>query len=119
MPDSIVVESLRRKFELLVPLMNERMRRSWAAAEAIEIGWGGVSALISATGLSHNTIDQGVRELKAGVSPDFLEIPFGRVRRVGGGRKPITQNDVSLLRDLESLVDPLTRGDPQSALRWT
>jgi hypothetical protein len=119
MPDSIVVESLRRKFDLLLPLMNERMRRSWAAAEAIEIGWGGVSTVISATGLSHNTIDQGVRELKEGVSPDFLEIPFGRVRRVGGGRKPITQHDASLLRDLESLVDPLTRGDPQSALRWT
>jgi hypothetical protein len=119
MPDSIVVESLRRKFDLLLPLMNERMRRSWAAAEAIEIGWGGVSTVISATGLSHNTIDQGVRELKEGVSPDFLEIPFGRVRRVGGGRKPITQHDTSLLRDLESLVDPLTRGDPRSALRWT
>jgi hypothetical protein len=119
MPDSIVVESLRRKFDLLLPLMNERMRRIWAAAEAIEIGWGGVFTVISATGLSHNTIDQGIRELKEGVSPDVLEIPFGRVRRVGGGRKPITQHDTSLLRDLESLVDPSTRGDPQSALRWT
>jgi hypothetical protein len=119
MPDPIVVESLRRKFDLLLPLMNERMRRTWAAAEAMEIGWGGVSTVILATGLSHNTIDQGVRELKEGVSPDFLEIPSGRVRRVGGGRKPVTQHDASLLRDLESLVDPVTRGDPQSALRWT
>jgi hypothetical protein len=119
MPDPIVVESLRRKFDLLLPLMNERMRRTWAAAEAMEIGWGGVSIVIAATGLSHNTIDQGVRELKEGVSPDFLEIPSGRVRRVGGGRKPVTQHDASLLRDLESLVDPETRGDPQSALRWT
>jgi len=119
MPDPIVVESLRRKFDLLLPLMNERMRRTWAAAEAIEIGWGGVSAVVSATGLSHNTIDLGVRELKDGVSPGALEIPRGRVRRVGGGRKPVTQGDASLMRDLESLVDPLTRGDPQSPLRWT
>jgi hypothetical protein len=119
MPDTTVVDCLRRKFDLLLPLMNERMRRTWAAAEAMEIGWGGVSAVVSATGLSHNTIDLGVRELKQGVPPDLLEIPCGRVRRVGGGRKPVTQHDASLLRDLESLVDPVTRGDPQSPLRWT
>jgi Rhodopirellula transposase DDE domain len=99
--------------------MNERMRRTWAAAEALEIGWGGVSTVVSATGLSHNTIDLGVRELKEGVSSGTPDIPRGRVRRVGGGRKPITQGDASLLRDLESLVDPVTRGDPQSPLRWT
>src|SRR5271170_4017608 len=98
MPDSNVVECLRRKFDLLQPLMNERMRRIWAAAQAMEIGWGGVSAVVSATGLSHNTIDLGVRELEEGVSPGALEIPRGRVRRVGGGRKPITQEDASLLR---------------------
>ena len=119
MPDPTVVASLRRKFDLLLPLMNERMRRKWAAAEALEIGWGGVSAVVSATGLSHNTIDLGVRELKEGVSADLLKIPRGRVRRVGGGRKPVTQHDASLLRDLESLVDPVTRGDPQSPSRWT
>ncbi len=61
MPDTIVVDCLRRKFGLLLPLMNERMRRTWAAAEAMEIGWGGVSAVVSATGLSHNTIDLGLR----------------------------------------------------------
>jgi len=99
--------------------MNERMRRTWAAAEAMEIGWGGVSAVVSATGLSHNTIDLGVRELKQGVPSDSPEAPCGRVRRVGGGRKPVTRHDASLLRDLESLVDPVTRGDPQSPLRWT
>ena len=66
MPDPIVVERLRRKFDLLLPLMNERMRRNWAAAEAMEIGWGGVSAVVSATGLSHNTIDLGIRELEGG-----------------------------------------------------
>jgi hypothetical protein len=95
------------------------MRRNWAAAEAMEIGWGGVSAVVSATGLSHNTIDLGIRELEEGVPPDLVEIPLGRVRRVGGGRKPVTQGDISLLPDLEALVDPVTRGDPQSPLRWT
>jgi len=119
MPDPTVVERLRRKFDLLVPLMNERMRRNWAAAEALEIGRGGVSAVVSATGPSHNTIDPGIRELEEGVPPDPQEIPPGRVRRVGGGRKPVTQDDASLLPDLESLVDPVTRGDPQSPLRWT
>jgi hypothetical protein len=119
MPDPTVVECLRRKFGLLLPLMNERMRRNWAAAEAIEIGWGGVSAVVSATGLSHNTIDLGIRELQGGVSPDPRKVPRGRVRRAGGGRKSVTQHDASLLADLESLVDPATRGDPQSPLRWT
>ena len=119
MPDSTVVECLRRKFDLLQPLMNERMRRNWAAAEAMEIGWGGVSAVVSATGLSHNTVDLGIRELEGGASPGPMEIPPGRVRRVGGGRRPVTQDDASLLPDLESLVDPVTRGDPQSPLRWT
>ncbi len=99
--------------------MNERMRRNWAAAEAMEIGWGGVSAVVSATGFSHNTIDLGIRELEEGVPPDPVAIPFGRVRRVGGGRKLVTQDDISLLPDLEALVDPVTRGDPQSPLRWT
>jgi hypothetical protein len=119
MPDPTIVDRLRRKFDLLLPLMNERMRRNWAAAEAMEIGWGGVSAVVSATGLSHNTIDLGIRELEAGVSPDSLEIPHGRVRRAGGGRKPVVHHDASLLKDLESLVDPVSRGDPQSPLRWT
>ncbi len=119
MPDPTVVECLRRKFGLLLPLMNERMRRNWAAAEAMEIGWGGVSAVVSATGLSHNTIDLGIRELQGGVSPDPRKVPRGRVRRAGGGRKSVTQHDASLLADLESLVDPATRGDPQSPLRWT
>ena len=119
MPDPTVVECLRRKFNLLQPLMTERMRRDWAAVEAMAIGWGGVSAVVSATGLSHNTIDLGIRELEEGISPDPLEISSGRVRRVGGGRKPVTQHDASLLRDLEALVDPISRGDPQSPLRWT
>jgi Rhodopirellula transposase DDE domain len=119
MSNSDVVKRLRRKFNLLQPLMNERMRRNWAAAEAMEIGWGGITAVVSATGLSHNTVDLGIRELEEGVSPDPQKISPGRVRRAGGGRKPVTHDDVSLLPELESLVDPVTRGDPQSPLRWT
>jgi len=99
--------------------MNERMRRQWAAAEAMEIGWGGVSAVVAATGLSHNTVDLGIRELREGGPPTTPDVPRGRVRRPGGGRKPATEHDASLLGDLESLVDPVTRGDPQSPLRWT
>jgi Rhodopirellula transposase DDE domain len=119
MPDAAVVERIRRKFTLLAPLLNERMRRQWAAAEALEIGWGGVSAAMAATGLSHNTIDVGIRELREGVPPAPSEVPLGRVRRPGGGRKSLTEHDASLLSDLESLVDPVTRGDPMSPLRWT
>ncbi len=99
--------------------MNEQMRRNWAAAEALEIRWGGVSAVVSVTGLAHNTIVLGIRELEVGSPPDPHEIPPGRVRRVGGGRKPVTRDDASPLPDLESLVDPVTRGDPRSPLRWT
>jgi len=119
MPDTAVIERIRRKFALLSPLLNERMRRQWAAAEALEIGWGGVSAAVTATGLSHNTIDLGRRELREGVPPVPSDVPRGRVRRPGGGRKPVTEHDASLLSDLESLVDPVTRGDPMSPLRWT
>jgi transposase len=119
MPDLVVVERLRRKFDLLKPLMSERMRRQWAATEAQEIGWGGISALVLATGLSHNTIDLGIRELRERSTAAPPDARRGRIRRPGGGRKPATQHDPSLLRDLEALVDPVTRGDPQSPLRWT
>jgi hypothetical protein len=119
MPDPVLVERLRRKFTLLDPLMNESLRRQWAAAEALEIGWGGVSTVVAATGLSHNTIDLAIRELREGVPAAPSDVPGGRVRRPGGGRKPVTEHDASLLSDLESLVDPVTRGDPQSPLRWT
>jgi hypothetical protein len=119
MADSALVESLRRKYETLAPLLNERQRRTWAAAEAREAGWGGVTAVALATGLSQTTIGVGLRELQSPqVEADAGTAPQ-RVRRLGGGRKPITSQDRSLLTDLEALVDPVTRGDPQSPLRWT
>src|SRR4051812_2469833 len=67
----------------------------------------------------HNTVDLGIRELREGVPPATPDRSRGRVRRPGGGRKPVTEHDASLLSDLESLVDPVTRGDPMSPLRWT
>ncbi|MBV8611767.1 MAG: ISAzo13 family transposase [Singulisphaera sp.] len=119
MADSILVESLRRKYESLTPLLNERLRRLWAAAEAKEIGWGGMTAVARATGLSPTTIGVGLRELHQVPRGPDPGPPPQRVRRPGGGRKPIASHDPSLLTDLEALVDPVTRGDPQSPLRWT
>jgi transposase len=119
MADPALVNRLRRKYESLTPLLNERLRRLWAAAEAREIGWGGVTAVGLATGLSQTTIALGLRELKLPHTEGDLATRSQRVRRAGGGRKPITSHDQSLLADLESLVDPVTRGDPQSPLRWT
>jgi hypothetical protein len=98
--------------------MDERLRRQWAATEAAAIGWGGVSAVSCATGLSRNTIAVGVRELAARQRNPAVPVE-ARVRRLGAGRKPVTQTDPELLAALEALVDPVTRGHPESPLRWT
>jgi hypothetical protein len=119
MSDPYRTEIVRRKYLSLDPLLDERLRRLWAAAEAREIGWGGVTAVSLATGLSQTTIAAGLRELQAGVTSGDSEGARGGVRRPGGGRRPLTENDHSLRKDLETLVDPMTRGDPQSPLRWT
>ncbi len=117
MPDSSVVESIRRKFDSLSHLMDERARRCWAAAAAMELGWGGVSAVSLATSMSRTTITEGIKQLRRGdyTAPEA----DGRIRRLGGGRKPVTETDPELLGALERLVDPLSRGDSQSPLRWT
>jgi Rhodopirellula transposase DDE domain len=102
----------------LGPVMDERTRRQWAAAEAAELGWGGVSAVAAATGLSRTTITAGLRELR--YRAEHPEEPASpRIRRPGGGPKRLTQTDPGLLPALEALVDPVTRGDPDSPLRWT
>ena len=89
----------------------------WAAAEAREIGWGGVSRVARATGLARNTVASGLRELKRRGRP--LQWERERVRRPGGGRKRLTDHHPELLAKLEALIEPTARGDPQSALRWT
>jgi hypothetical protein len=97
--------------------LDERGRRQWAAAEARELGWGGVSIVARATGLSRTTITAGLRELELPASQRATEAT--RVRRPGGGRKPLAETDSGLLATLETLIEPTTRGDPESPLRWT
>ena len=108
------LSGIAERFDAVRGILDERSRRLVAAAESTAIGRGGISAVCRATGLSRQVIRQGVAELsEAGVHPP------GRVRRVGGGRKTTVSQDTSLLRDLELLVEPVTRGDPESPLRWT
>lgn len=111
MPD---LEILRRKMSTLLPALDERTRRCVVAAEAQSLGRGGIEALHRATGISRTVIRRGMLELKSGTSPGF-----GRQRREGGGRKLRTKEDPELQSALHRLVDPVTRGDPESSLRWT
>lgn len=117
MRDAKLVARIRRKYRSLRSGLDERMRRHWAAAEARDLGWGGVSAVSEATGLSRMTITKGLRELKQPARVRAAEA--GRVRRPGAGRKPVTEHDPELEAALDTLIDPLTRGDPESPLRWT
>lgn len=103
----------REKYEALSPFFNERSRRLWAATEARAIGYGGVMAVARATGLSVNTIRAGLTELKDGGGDTT------RVRRVGAGRKQLTEQQPELDQALDRLIDPVVRGDPESPLRWT
>jgi hypothetical protein len=115
--DAKAVARIRRKYRLLSPEMDERRRRQWAAAEAREWGWGGVTVVAQATCLSRPTITAGLRELDL---PDKQRAAEAlRVRRPGGGRRPLTETDPGLLAALEALIEPATRGDPESPLRWT
>ena len=97
--------------------MDERRRRQWAAAEAREVGWGGVSLVARATGLSRPTIIAGLRELQ--LPAKERAAAAARVRRPGGGRRAVTVTDPQLLAALMALIEPGTRGDPESPLRWT
>jgi hypothetical protein len=118
MQDATVIERLRVKYEALSPVMDERVRRQWAAAEASTLGWGGIATVSAATGLARNTIAAGLREL--GYRQEHPDEPVAlRLRRVGGGRKALTETDPGLLQALDALVDPVTRGHPESPLRWT
>jgi len=117
MQDAQTIAWIRRKYRVLAPEMDERRRRQWAAAEARELGWGGVSLVARATGLSRPTITAGMRELD--LPAKQRTSGAARVRRPGGGRKRLVDTDSHLLAALEALIDPVTRGDPESPLRWT
>jgi len=110
---------VRKKFESLKSVLDERSRRLWAATEANALGRGGLSCVSRATSISRATIRQGIRELAASKSGKEDKELMKRIRSPGGGRKRITEDDSTLLADLKQLVDPVTRGDPESPLRWT
>jgi hypothetical protein len=118
MQDAAAIQGIESRFVALAFLMDERMRRQWAAAEAKSYGWGGVRAVSHATGMSPNTIAKGLAELEAG-EPDLDTPRETRLRKPGAGRKSVTEVDADLALALERLVDPVTRGDPRSPLRWT
>jgi Rhodopirellula transposase DDE domain len=108
-----VDRELKEKVTALLPYLNERQRRLFLAVEARALGYGGVAQVARAAGVSRPTIQKGLRELRGPVAPRE------RVRREGGGRKSLAERNRTLLTDLEGLVDPDTRGDPMSPLRWT
>jgi transposase len=118
MSENQVVESLQDKYDSLLPYLNEKTRRIWAAIEARSLGWGGVTQVAIATGLSRTTIHAGMRLLEEqdGVK---TEDDSSRIRSNGGGRKLLEEQDAMLLSDLESLIEPMTLGDPESPLKWT
>jgi len=106
--------AIHTRFEMLTPFLNERTRRLLTAAEAAALGRGGISVVSRATGVSRRAITAGLAAL-----PAPQAVPAHRVRRPGGGRKRAVQTDRTLQDDLERLIDPVTRGDPESPLRWT
>lgn len=110
----ISLTALRQKFKGVWNLLDERNRRLMAANEAKNLGHGGISLVHQACGLSRNTISNGVRQLNEGIFP-----PAGRLRKAGGGRKPISVTDPTLSNALEKIIEHGTRGDPESPLRWT
>src|SRR5512135_2789307 len=102
------------RFWMLSPFLNERTRRLAVAAEAAAIGRGGSSLVSRATGISRRAIRSGLAQLR---SPETAS--SDRIRRTGGGRRQTVATDATLTSDLERLIDPVTRGDPESSLRWT
>lgn len=108
------IEVVRRKYETLRGSLNERSRRLWAVTEAQALGYGGVSLVARASGISRSTIVRGIEEVHSSSDPGE-----NRVRRRGAGRKESTTLDPRLTTALEQLIDPVSRGDPESPLRWT
>jgi hypothetical protein len=119
MPEGSPIE---QRWELMRERLDERQRRTYAAVEAKVIGRGRVSQVAAATGLARGTIMAGMQELE-GKANEFwtgtAPAAAGSVRRSGGGRKPLTQKDPTLVANLLALVDPGARGDPESPLRWS
>ena len=113
-----IIESIRIRFNKLAWTLDERMRRLFAAAEASALGRGGITKVAQATGVSRRAIHVGLQELSDLKEP-VENPPKRRIRKEGAGRKSVIQTDVGLMSALEKLVEPMTRGDPESPLRWT
>jgi transposase len=111
---SVVVESLARRYETIKPHLTERQRRVWLGSEARELGSGGVALVADAVRVSRDTVRRGRTELD-----DPTPLPVGRSRGRGGGRKRAEEHDPELVAALDRLVDPDSRGDPMTPLRWT
>lgn len=112
--DPGAVNGVRTRFRALRGVLDERSRRLFAAAEAMTLGRGGIVAVVEATGVSRSTVRRGMANVRS-----RTRLPEGRIRRSGGGRKRARDLDPSLVERLEALVEPATRGDPMSRLRWT
>ena len=109
------MDVLKQKFAALLPALNERGRRLAVAAEARSLGYGGVAKVARASGMGVATIWRGLKEIKK----PGRRINASSIRRSGGGRKSLVHAEPRLMADLDSLVEPATRGDPESPLRWT
>jgi transposase len=112
-------KQIRRQFNQILGSLDERGRREWAASEAMTLGHGGIALVHRATGIVPSTIGKGIRELRERKDGRANNGEPRRVRRVGGGRPSKTDENPELLGSLERLVEPVTRGDPMSSLRWT
>jgi hypothetical protein len=115
MQNAADIASISLRYSLLSDSLDERMRRAWAAAEAKAYGWGGILAVHQATGMARATIERGIDELSEARPAEAVR----RIRKPGGGRKRATGKDAKLALTLRDMVEPTTRGDPQSSLRWT
>ena len=110
---------IREKYERLEPYLDERARRLWAGSEAITYGRGGVRAVAEALELSPEVVIEGRRELSGELTGTRTPAPAGRQRRTGGGRKAKAKQEAGLVKAIEEIVDPATRGDPMRPLKWT
>jgi transposase len=108
------IAAIRSKYKAFAPALDERSRRLWAAAEAKALGWGGITAVVRATGISESTVLRGLKEIESGE-----KIEAGRIRRPGGGRKRAVEKNPKILQAIEKLVEPTASGHPECPLRWT
>ena len=111
-PSMVDREAIRQRWELFGSKLDERGQRHFAAVEAMTAGRGGVVAVHKITGIARSTIGRGLDELNG------VELPDGRVRREGGGRREVADIDPTLVTDLQRLVEPVTMGDPERPLKW-